>query len=90
MPWHRLEIEVVNILESGTCNHGHKVGDKFSTTDDCRGICTAAYHSLYPYIVAMRSGGSFPWDKDPDVTEICCPDPKNPVVFKITRKEDME
>jgi uncharacterized repeat protein (TIGR04076 family) len=30
-------------------------------------------------------GGSFPWEKDPDVTTVACPDPDNPVVFELRR-----
>ncbi len=88
MPWYNVDIEVTDILESGKCSFGHKVGDKFSTANQCRGVCAAAYHTLYPYITALRTGGSFPWEDDPDVSTICCPDHKNPVVFKLTRNRE--
>ncbi|MFX1367686.1 MAG: TIGR04076 family protein [Promethearchaeota archaeon] len=88
MPWYHVDIEVTDILESGTCNYGHKVGDSYSTMNECRGVCSAAFHTLYPYIVALRSGGSLPWEDDPEVAYICCPDHKNPVVFKLTRNRE--
>ena len=86
MTWHDLIIEIVDIQRTGDCNFGHKVGDVFKTSEDQRKICGAAYHALYPYIVAIQSGGSLPWEDDPDSVTICCPDYKNPVVFKISRK----
>lgn len=89
MPWYQVDIKVTDILESGKCSFGHKVGDAYSTADECRGVCAAAYHTLYPYITALRSGGSFPWEEDPEVAFICCPDYKNPVVFKLTRNRDI-
>jgi len=35
----------------------------------------------------MLLGRNFPWEEDPNSVTICCPDYKNPVVFKITRKK---
>ena len=87
MSWYEVEIEVVDILEKGTCTFGHKIGDKFEKPEDRAEICSAAYHAMYPYITSLQAGGSFPWEKDSEVAKICCPDYKNPVVFKITRKK---
>ena len=86
MSQNEVEIEVVDILEAGTCNYGHKVGDKFKYPEDRGKICAAAFHSIYPYALGIRMGGSFPWEEDKKNITICCPDYKNPVVFKITRK----
>jgi uncharacterized repeat protein (TIGR04076 family) len=90
MPWHEIEIEIVNILESGNCPNEHKIGDKFEWPDDRGKICASAVHAIYPYITAMRAGGAFPWEKDPDTCTICCPDPNNPVVFTIRRGDPIE
>jgi len=78
-------IEVVNILEAGRCPYGHEIGDKFEYPEDRGKICTAAFNSIYPYALGINIGASFPWEEDPDSVTICCPDYKNPVVFKITR-----
>ncbi len=86
MPWYDVDIEIIDIQGTGKCNAEHKIGDNFEGIDDQRKICSAAYHTLYPYIVALRSGGSFPWEDNPDEVTLCCPDYKNPVVFKLTRK----
>ncbi|MHA2296884.1 MAG: TIGR04076 family protein [Candidatus Hodarchaeales archaeon] len=83
----KVSIDVVNILESGECSHGHTIGENFVLPDDRGKICSAAFHSMYPYIVGIQYGANFPWEEDPDSITICCPDYKNPVVFKITRKK---
>ncbi|MFX0114699.1 MAG: TIGR04076 family protein [Candidatus Hodarchaeota archaeon] len=90
MPWHQIKIEVVKILEGGTCPRGHRPGETYNWPDDQGELCAAASHVLYPYIIGLQTGGSFPWEENPDVCTICCPDYKNPVVFKLTRGEAIE
>ncbi|MFX1513417.1 MAG: TIGR04076 family protein [Promethearchaeota archaeon] len=85
MSQNELKIEIVDILQNGECSHGHKIGEKFELPDDCGKICSAAYHTIYPYITGLQYGACFPWEEDADTCTICCPDYKNPVVFKITR-----
>ncbi|MFX0083762.1 MAG: TIGR04076 family protein [Candidatus Hodarchaeota archaeon] len=80
-----ISLEIVKILERGECPLGHKVGDKFKYPDDVGKICQSAYNSIYPSITTLRFDGSFPWSQDKDTTMVCCPDPNNPVVFKISR-----
>ncbi|MFX0033882.1 MAG: TIGR04076 family protein [Candidatus Hodarchaeota archaeon] len=88
---YEISLEIVKILEKGECPRGHKVGEKFRYPDDIGKICQSAYNSFFPYITALRFDGSFPWSQDKDTTMLCCPDPDNPVVFKITRtKSDTE
>jgi uncharacterized repeat protein (TIGR04076 family) len=50
-------------------------------------LCSATWHSLYPYLNGLRFGANYPWEEDPNSVTVCCPDYKNPVVFKITRDE---
>ena len=86
MAWYRnILIEVVDILESGKCPENHQIGDKFSFPEDTAKLCPHALNTLFPYILALQSGGSFPWEEDPDIITLCCPDYNNPVVFKLTR-----
>jgi uncharacterized repeat protein (TIGR04076 family) len=89
MPWYeRISIEIIEIQGGGKCPSDHKVGDKFNYKKDRGKICPAALNVLYPYILGLQSGGSFPWEEEnPDSVTLCCPDYKNPVVFKITRRE---
>lgn len=90
MPWHPVKIEIIEIQGTGKCNYGHKVGDKYETPEEHRKICGSAFHTLYPYLIGLKSGGSFPWEEDPDVITIGCPDHKNVVVFKMTRLPEAE
>ena len=82
---YNIKLEVIKILERGECPRNHKVGDKFSLPEDAGKICGAAYHSIFPYVVGMQYGCVLPWEENPDISELCCPDPNNPVVFRITR-----
>jgi uncharacterized repeat protein (TIGR04076 family) len=87
MPDYKVSIEIVNILEEGECPAGHQIGETFEYPEERGKICPAAFHSIYPYIRVMESGGSFPWFDEPGAHSVCCPDYKRPVVFKISRKE---
>ncbi len=82
-----LKIEVIKILEAGKCNFGHKKGDTFEYPEEKGKICSAAWHTMYPYICGLQYGASYPWEKDANSIIVCCPDYKNPVVFKIIRNE---
>ncbi len=84
---YEIKIEITDILEDGKCPRGHQIGEVFNYPEDIGKICPSALHSIYPTIRVMQSGGSFPWFETPDSHSNCCPDYKNPVVFKITRKE---
>jgi len=33
----------------------------------------------------MKNGGSFPWERNPDVAHVGCSDPINQVVYRIER-----
>lgn len=48
-------------------------------------ICYSALMVLLPKVYAMRYGVEFPWIENKDVIYNACPDPENPVVFKIHR-----
>lgn len=77
-----IEIEKVN----GYCTYGYKEGDTFvfngySTPD---GFCGGAYTMLFPIIVALTSGATFDFEKNPRCkTKMACPDNGN-IIFKIT------
>ena len=83
----KVTIAIVDILEEGKCPAGHKIGEKFEYPEDRGKICAAAYHSIYPYIRILESGGSYPFFEDEGNTHsACCPDYLRPVVFKMTRR----
>ncbi len=83
----KIKIEVINILEAGKCNFGHQIGDLFNYPEDKGKLCSAAWHIMYPYISGLEFGASYPWEEDKDSITLCCPDYKNPVVFKVTREQ---
>lgn len=85
--YENISIKIINILEGGKCSIGHQIGDNFNFEKERGTICPHAMNVIFPYIVGLQSGGSFPWEKDPNSISVCCPDPNNPVVFKITRKK---
>jgi uncharacterized repeat protein (TIGR04076 family) len=80
------DVEVSVVSQKGNCGAGHKVGDNWiikNTTP--AGICLSAYQVLDHNIDILKYGGKYPWSKDEDSCEIVCPDPANPVVFKLRR-----
>ena len=83
----KIKIEVIKILEAGKCNFGHKIGDTFDYPEEKGKICSAAWHTMYPYLCGLQFGASYPWEEDANIITLCCPDYKNPVVFKITHIE---
>ena len=77
-------VKVTDHAELGVC-HAHKLGDTF-TCDFERvpgDICAAAWNALWPHLRVLELGGRHPWDEQPGVTYVGCPDPNKPVVFKI-------
>ncbi len=82
----RYKVSIKVVSQKGTCALEHKIGDQWvieSKTPE--GICLAASDALFPSIWVLMYGGTFPWESDPDVTTIACPDPANPVVFELRR-----
>lgn len=81
-----VKAKVVRILEAGKCPVNLQVGDEFELSANQFPPCRFARHMLEAPLWVFVYGGKFPWAKDPDRLELCCPDPANPVVFEITRE----
>ena len=82
----RYDVAIKVISQKGTCNYEHKVGEEWVLkTKTPEGICLAAFNSLLPNARVLMFGGSFPWEPDPDVSTIACPDSENPVVFELRK-----
>ena len=80
------DVAVKVISQKGTCDAEHKVGDQWIIGSNTpAGICLSAYNAVYPNARTLRFGGSFPWETDPDVSTVACPDAQNPVVFELRR-----
>ena len=82
----RYEVLIRVISQKGTCDNNHKVGDEWiigqKTPAD---MCLGAWHTLYPDFISLMTGGSLPWENDPDSSTVPCPDPDNPVIFELRR-----
>lgn len=82
--WYKVTAKVIS--QKGQCAAGQKVGDEYVIGDTLpAGMCSWAFFSLFPFLTALQSGGSFPWEVDKDRTTVVCPDPANPVVFELRR-----
>ncbi|MFC1981587.1 TIGR04076 family protein [Chloroflexota bacterium] len=82
----RYEIVVKVVSQKGTCVYGHKVGDEWTIQRlTPGGICLGAFNNFYPFFRVLNFGGGFPYEKDPSVTRVACPDPNNPAVFELRR-----
>jgi len=83
------EVSVKVISQKGTCGAQHKVGDEWVIKKDCLtpsgGMCFAAYNAIHASVMALMLGGAFPWEADPHVTRIACPDPNNPLILELRR-----
>ena len=83
------EYEVVIKLVSNRspCHSGHKIGDEwvfnYMTPP---GMCGLAFNSLYPVALALQFGAKFPWQEDPDVITMSCPDAEVNNVFELRRR----
>ena len=91
----KYDVAVKIVSQKGSCAAKHNVGDEWliksadawfgrkgQTTE---GMCFFAFHALFPVSQVLLFGGVLPWEKDPDVTRVACPDPDNPVVFELRR-----
>lgn len=71
----------------GTCNAGHKAGDQLELSGhNTAGLCGFLYHDVFPYIIMLQFGGSFPpeWG-NPDVVQVGCMDTANQVTIQLRR-----
>jgi uncharacterized repeat protein (TIGR04076 family) len=72
------------VSQTGTCGAGHRIGDEFIIGQQTpAGICSWAFHALFPFAEVLQFGGSFPWEPTPGTATVACPDADNPVVFQL-------
>lgn len=82
----RYEVRVRVISQKGTCEQEHKVGEEWILgTKTPEGICLSAFYALFSNARVLMFGGALPWESDPDVSTVACPDAENPVVFELRR-----
>jgi len=79
-----IKIKLIGNLQP--CHAGHQPGDEwtfdYKTVPD---ICSLAWNSIYPFVLASRYGAVFPWQDTPDVIQASCPDPEVNNIFEIRR-----
>ncbi len=74
------------ISQRGVCTAGHRVGDEFPVGEMTPpNVCSFAYCAVWPFALALQSGGSFPWETEPGATTVACPDPDSPLVIELRR-----
>ncbi len=67
------------------CPNGHAVGDSWIVDGKTpAGMCLSAFHSISPFLLALRFGASFPWAPEGEAT-VCCPDPAVANTFRLER-----
>lgn len=82
----RYEVLVRVVSQKGKCVQEHKVGEEWVLGKKTpEGLCLSALDSILPNARVLMFGGSFPWEKDPNVTRVACIDAENPVVFELRR-----
>lgn len=81
----RIGIEIVEILGTGACTMGLHVGQRWVVDSPAvpTGMCMWAFSALAPFLTPLRFGGALPWEDEPMTARVCCPDPDNPVVFRL-------
>lgn len=73
----------------GHCNANHKKGNVIELSGhDSGGLCGFFYHDIFPSIITLQFGGTFPWSQDPDIVELECPDRYNVVKIELKRIRD--
>ena len=84
-----VKVKVLEIRGGGKCPFDLKVGDEFVFEHlPPKNFCHWAFHSMLPFMTALRFGGNIPWEEEKGVCRACCPDPDNTVVFEIKRVTD--
>jgi uncharacterized repeat protein (TIGR04076 family) len=82
----KYSVNIRVISQKGKCTRGHKVGDEWTMYSGIPGgICSEAFHAIYPNLRVLMFGGSSPYGDDPEVSTRACPDGDNPVIFELRR-----
>jgi uncharacterized repeat protein (TIGR04076 family) len=81
------EVRIKLIGNQSPCHSGHKIGDEwvfdYMTPG---GMCSLAHNAIYPFALTLQFGGTFPWQDEPDVTEVACPDGQVNNIFELRRR----
>lgn len=88
----RIGYKVIGTIKDvkGSCSAGHRVGDQMELSlHKTGGLCGAFYHDIFPYVVMLQMGGSFPaaWG-DIDIVNLECMDRLNAVSIELKRHRE--
>ncbi len=82
----RSAVRITLLSQLRKCPNGHAVGDTWLVERKTpAGMCLSAYHSISPFLMTLRFGGSFPWEEQDGEVTVCCPDPQVVNVFRLER-----
>lgn len=81
----------IKVVALNKCFNGHKVGEEWVIEGKTpEGICMSAFATMMPFLHAMRYGATLPYETDPDVTQVRCPDAASQVTFEIRRLYELK
>lgn len=82
----RVQIEIETVGGRGRCSIGLVPGQSWTVDSPVvpAGMCMWAWSSLMPFLTPLRFGTSLPWEDESGTARVCCPDPDNPVVFRLS------
>lgn len=80
------DVVIKLIGNKSPCHSSHQVGDEwvfqYMTPG---GMCSLAYNAIFPMALSLQFGATFPWQNDPDIVRVCCPDTEVQNIFELRR-----
>jgi uncharacterized repeat protein (TIGR04076 family) len=87
METRQYEVVIKLISNLSPCHSGHQIGDEWVFNYMTPGgMCSLAFNAIYPVALALQFGATFPWQNDPDVITVSCPDAEVNNVFELRRR----
>lgn len=80
------EVVIKLVANKKPCYSGLKIGDEWVYDFQPLQMCGFAYNSIFPFALVMKTGGTFPWQQDPNVVIASCPDAEVVNTFEIRRR----
>ncbi len=82
------EVVIKLVANKHPCHAGLKIGDEWAFDySPPQRMCGFAYNAIFPFALVLKTGGTFPWQQDPDVVRATCPDEDVQNIFEIHRRE---
>ena len=81
------EVVIKLVSNQKPCHSGHKIGDEWIFNNMTPpNMCSLAFNAIYPAAMVLQFGGMFPWQEDPDVVQLACPDGEVNNIFELRRR----